>query len=377
MAPTVGYDGKFLWSGHSFGSRSGHGVHARCLLKEMIECCPSAMFKVYVLDQDTGLDPRQNCEFIKLPRYATNSILRNLIAYPAELMRSRIDVLLSFSTLPAYTPCRTILLLADLFWLANPGWLPRRIAVPRTFSIRNSVRRADVIITTTEFSRREIVRLLDVPFEKIAVVPHGIRDEFAAPVSSSDLSTAHGRYGIVRPYILSLNDIHPRKNLEGLVQAFEHFKARTGLPHRLVIAGRNLWPYPEFYRCVASSWFANDISVLGYIPSNDVLALYRGADLYVYPSFYEGWGLQVHEAMMAGTPVAVSVNTSMSEIAGNAADTFDPHNPDEMSRSMERILTDREFREMLVARGFEQIKRYSWRNSAEATLAICATLTSM
>ena len=300
--------------------------------------------------------------------------LRNLIAYPIELQRDPIDVLISFSTLPSYAPCKTILLLADVFWLANPGLLPPRIALPRTFATRSSAKRADRIVTTTEFSRREITRILHVPAEKIAVVPHGVRIEFSERLSAARISDVRARYGIGQQYILSLNDIHPRKNLDGLVEAFGRLKSRRGLPHQLVIAGRSLWPYPEFYRCVERSQFAKDIRVLGYVSSEDVLALYQGADLFVYPSFYEGWGLQVHEAMIAGVPVTVANNTTMPEIAGDAADTFDPYDTDDMSRSMERILTDTSLRDTLVARGFERVKRYSWREAAEATLAVCASL---
>jgi len=204
------------------------------------------------------------------------------------------------------------------------------------------------------------------------VVPHGVRTEFARPPSFESVSRLGAQLGLRRPYILSLNDIHPRKNLEGLVKAFEVLKARTRLPHQLVIAGRSLWPYPDFYRRVEQSPFLPDIKVVGYVASEDLLALYQGADLFVYPSFYEGWGLQVHEAMMAGVPTTVADNTTMPEIAGNAADTFDPYDTDDMSRSMERILTNLALRTTLIARGFEQVKRYSWRAAAVATLSVCA-----
>jgi glycosyltransferase involved in cell wall biosynthesis len=376
MALTVGFDGKYLWNGMTFGSHSGHGVHARHLLREMLECSPQRRFRVYALDQTSGIENRSNCEVIPLPRYARSSLLRNMIAYPLELLRHPIDVLLAFSTLPAYLPCKTVLLLADVFWLVDRRWLPAHVALPRTFAVRRSVRRADRIVTTTEFSRREIMRILHVPAEKIVVVPHGVRTEFTRRLSAAEISQLRARYGIGKQYILSLNDIHPRKNLEGLVEAFGRFKSRRGLPHQLVIAGRNLWPYPDFYRRVRSSQFADDIRVLGYVPSEDVLGLYQGANLFVYPSFYEGWGLQVHEAMMAGVPITVANNTTLPEIAGDAADTFDPHDVEDMSRSMERILTDSARREILVSRARERVKLYSWRVAAEATLAVCANLSS-
>lgn len=372
MTLTIGYDGKFLWQGSSFGSRSGHGVHARHLLKEMLGCWQEEQFKVYTLDAGAGIDLQPNCQIVPLPRYARSSLLRNLIAYPVELARHPVDVLISFSTLPAYTPCKTVLLLADIFWLANPGWLPPHIALPRTLATKSSVKRADRIVTTTQFSRREIMRILNVPPEKIVVVPHGVRTEFSGRLPADRILKVGARYEIGPQYILSLNDIHPRKNIEGLVEAFGLLKSRSKLPHQLVIAGRNLWPYPALNRCIANSPFADDIKLLGYVPSEDVLALYQGASLFVYPSFYEGWGLQVHEAMIAGVPVTVANNTTLPEIAGDAAGTFDPHDAADMSRSMEQILTDKVLRDTLVARGFERVKQYSWRQAGEATLAVCA-----
>lgn len=371
MARTIGFDGKFLWRGKGIGSRSGHGVHACHLLGELLDGAPTDRFRTYVLDKRVDFAPRPNLELVVLPGYAKSSALRNLLALPIELTRRPVDVLLAFSTLPAHAPCKSVLLLADVFWLANPGWLPPHIALPRTVATRRSVKRADLILTTTEFSKREIARILHVPPEKIAVAPHGVRTEFSSRLSQETIRAVRERYGLANRYILSLNDIHPRKNLEGLIEAFALLKSRVGLPHKLVIGGRSLWPYPEFERAVGASAYADDIAVLGYIPPEDVLALYQGAELFVYPSFYEGWGLQVHEAMMAGTPVTVANNTTMPEIAEDAADSFDPYDALDMSRSMERVLTDDVYRETLIAKGLERVKLYSWRKAAEATLAAC------
>lgn len=374
MTVTIGFDGKFLWNGNPFGARSGHGVHARRMLEEMLALRPADHFRIYAMDEDIGVARTENCEVVTLPAYAKSSLLRNLIAYPIELTRRKIDVLLAFSTLPAYAPCKTALLLADIFWLANPGWLPPHIALPRTLALKSSVRRADRIVTTTQFSKREIMRILDVREEKISVVPHGVRSEFAQRLPDEEVEATLARHAVSRPYLLSLNDIHPRKNLEGLVEAFERFKRRSGAPHRLVVAGRSLWPYPAFDERISQSPFRDDIVRLGYVPSDDLQALYQGADLFVYPSFYEGWGLQVHEAMIAGTPVAVADNTTLPEVAGDAALTFNPHDVDDMSRCIERILSDSALRESLVARGHQRVKAFSWRDAAEQTLAVCDEL---
>ncbi|HVN90484.1 MAG TPA: glycosyltransferase family 1 protein [Candidatus Binataceae bacterium] len=376
MSLSIGYDGKFLWQGKSFGSRSGHGVHARHLLESMTEQSPRSDFVVFALDTKIGMDLHPNCKVVTLSRLARSSFFRNLIAYPLTLRHVPVDVMLAFSTLPSFVACKTVLLLADIFWLANPGWLPPHIAIPRTIALRRSVKRADRIITTTEFSRREIMRILKVPAEKIVVVPHGTRTEFAERLAPIRINSILDQYHIKAPYILSLNDIHPRKNLGGLVEAFNRLKARTRLPHQLVIGGRTLWPYPEFHQRVARSRFARDIRVLGYVPTQDVLALYQGSDLFVYPSFYEGWGLQVHEAMIAGVPIAVANNTTLPEIGGNAVESFDPHNPDDMSHAMEKVLVDRDLRDSLITKGYERVKLYSWQDAANRTLSVCYDLVS-
>ena len=291
MALTVGYDGKFLWQGKSFGSRSGHGVHARQLLKEMLECWPQGRFKVYALDDEVGIDHRPNCQVVTLPRYARSHSCAP-VAYPIELKRHPVDVLLSFSTLPAYAPCKTVLLLADVFWLANPGWLPSHIALPRTLATRSSVKRADRIVTTTEFSRREIMRILHVPSEKIVVVPHGVRTEFTERLSAARISDVRTRYSIGPQYILSLNDIHPRKNLEGLVEAFGRLKSRSGLPHQLVIAGRSLWPYPDSIAALRAVHSRMTSGFSAMCRPGTCWRSTKGPALFVYPSFYEGWGLR-------------------------------------------------------------------------------------
>lgn len=185
-------------------------------------------FSVYLIAADAGLPRQNNFAYIELPQLARSSTLRNLVAYPRELARRPVDVMLSYSTLPAFLKCRTVLLLADIFWMTNPQWLPRRYAVPRTLATRASVKRADRIVTTTEFSKREIMRYLNVPEERIAIVPHGIKNALRARLDREFIDRVRRKYGIGRDFILSINDLHPRKNLVGLVRAYEACARRSG-----------------------------------------------------------------------------------------------------------------------------------------------------
>ena len=370
----IGYDGKFLWRDAPFGAKSGHGVHAIELLRQMMALDRQSGFSVYLIAADGRLPRQDNFAYVELMGLAGSSIWRNLVSYPLELARRPVDVMLSYSTLPAFLKCRTVLLLADIFWIANPQWLPRRYAVLRTLATQASVKRADRIVTTTEFSKREIMRYLGVPEQRISIVPHGIRDALRARLDYGAIDQVRRKYGIERDYILSINDIHPRKNLVGLVRAYEVARKTSGFAHQLVLVGRTLWKYPEFTAAVERSPYCRDILLPGYVAEADIAALYQGAKLFVYPSFYEGWGLQVHEAMCAGTPVAVANNSTMPEIAGGAAAEFDPYNIDDMAQCLRRVLEDANLRASMVARGLEHVQRYSWANAARQTLEICHEL---
>ena len=371
MRLTIGFDGKFLPRNAGSGSMSGNGVHARELLSHLLSMDRENRYRVYLPMRSADDRLPEGCDPVRLPGYARSSMLRNVFAYRAELSRRPVDVLLCFYHVPLGTRCRTVLLLPDVFWVAHPEWLPWWMAFPRAVSVRRSVAAADRIVTTTRFSRDEIVRLFGVPESRIAIVPHGVRADFRERMPQQRIEAVKEKIGTGAEYVLSVNDIHPRKNLVGLVEAFSSLKSRTGLPHRLVVAGRTLWRYPEFFDAVERSRWRSDIVLAGYVDAQDVIPLYQGASLFVYPSYYEGWGLQVHEAMSAGVPLAIANNTTMPEISGGAAGEFDPYDVEEMAQCMIRILGDADLRASMVRRGLEEVMKYSWEAAARRTLDVC------
>ena len=371
----IGYDGKFLFKDAQFSSKSGYGVAAVETLRQILARDRASDFSVYLIAPDRDLPRQDNASYVVLPGLARSSLLRNLVAYPVELARRPVDVMLSYTTLPAFLRCRSVLILADIFWMANPQWLPRRFAVPRTLATRASARRADRIVTHTEFSKREMVRHLGVPEDRIIVLPLGVRNTQGERVAPDVVERVCRKYGIAQDFILSINEIHPRKNLVGLIRAYDRARAAARFSHQLVLVGRTLWKYPEFFATVNESPYRNDIVLPGYVPREDIPALYQGATLFVYPSFYEGWGLQVHEAMCAGTPVAIANNTSMPEVAGSAAAAFDPYDVADMADCIRHLVENRERRTTMVAKGFEQVKRFSWDHMARGMLEICRELT--
>jgi len=184
------------------------------------------------------------------------------------------------------------------------------------------------------------------------------------------LAEVRRRDGLRGPYILFVGNLEPRKNLVRLIEAFGRLKARHTLPHQLIVAGKRGWLYRSIFEAVERLGLRDDVIFTGYVPAEDLPALYAMADLFAFPSLYEGFGLPVLEAMACGTPVLTARTGSLPEVAGEAAWYVDPLDVEALADGMARILTDPGTRADLVDRGLLQAKRFTWAKTAAATLDI-------
>jgi glycosyltransferase involved in cell wall biosynthesis len=361
----IGYDAKYIWQDETYCGKSGYGVMGEEILRNIMKVDDENEYTVYLIEENSKLPGKPNFQFKTLSSPLNKSnLLRNIFPVPAELRRHPVDLFFTFTTTPWWVKCKIVLFISDIFWIAHPEWLPKKIVIPATIATRISLKRADQIITPTEFSKREIVRLMGVPEDKVTVSYHGIRPQYLEREDPQFIEQVKKEYGIEGNYILSINDIHPRKNMEGLVDAFCHLKEKEGIDHKLVLVGRSLWPYPSLFKKIEKSPFKKDIFLPGYIPSAHVRPLYQGASLFVYSSFYEGWGLQVHEAMCSGIPVAISNSSTLPEISGDAAVEFDPHDSQDMARAIFKVLDDPQLQKEMIRKGLEEVKKYSWEKCA-------------
>jgi hypothetical protein len=217
---------------------------------------------------------------------------------------------------------------------------------------RISVERADRIAAFSHHTKTEIIRHLNVPEEKIVVIPHGIQERYLDRIDTPLIDAVKAKYGIAGEYILSINDIHPRKNIEGLNDAFLYLNETHDIPHQVVLVGQSLWRHESVFQSALSGRYGARIIMTGYVSDEDLAPLYQGASVFVYPSFYEGWGLLVHEAMASGVPVAISNRSSLPEIAGDAALKFDPSDSRGIAEVILTILSDPAMRQDLVRRGY-------------------------
>jgi glycosyltransferase involved in cell wall biosynthesis len=226
-------------------------------------------------------------------------------------------------------------------------------------------------VADSQATRADLIREYQVSESKVHVVYLG-RDESLAPVRDPQiLEGARARYGIGPRYLLYVGTLQPRKNLDRVVEGFARLAATPGMHSvQLVLAGKRGWLYGTLFSQVARRGLEGRVLFPGYVDETDLAALYSGALGYVYPSLYEGFGIPVLEAQACGVPVMTSNNSSLPEVAGDAALLVDPTDVDAISEAMLQLATDDALRATLIERGFANVKRFSWEKCARETLEV-------
>jgi glycosyltransferase involved in cell wall biosynthesis len=260
-----------------------------------------------------------------------------------------------------HTP--VVLTLCDIIYYINPAACPSWIGHQYArFMIRAAARKARRIITLSEHSKRDLILHLGCPQEKIAVVHPAIDSEIFRPQDSASVEAVKRKFGIARPYLFYTGNHEPRKNLERLVGAFCSLSNRKKF--QLVLGGRIDPRRQAFYDSLADLIASGDVILSGEIPEPDLPVLYAGAELFVFPSEYEGFGLPPLEAMATGVPVVCSDATSLPEVVGDAAALFDPGSTQEMAAAIARVLNSNLLAEELREKGLERVRRFSWGTGA-------------
>ncbi len=232
---------------------------------------------------------------------------------------------------------------------------------------------ADAILTNSETTKRDIVDRLRISAEKIHVTHLGA-DESFCPLEKEGIQPVLERHGIQQPYLLFVGSLEPRKNLETLILAFNRLKEKEHIPHQLVLAGQKGWLYEPIFRAIESSPYRSDIVLTDYLAEGDLPALMNGAEVFVYPSYYEGFGLPVLEALQCGTPVVTSNVSSLPEIGGEACLYADPHSSDSIGDQIRMAIQNPDLRKSLSEKGIARAKQFSWDKCAWETLAVYENL---
>ncbi len=290
---------------------------------------------------------------------------------PVELFTGRVDVFHSPDfTLPPVWRARTVVTIHDLSFIRHPECFSKPLLEYLLASVPRAVRRADFLLADSASTRQDLIELLGAAPERVAVVYPGVEAHFGPAEDAARLEACLARYAVRRPYILGVGTLQPRKNFARLIRAYHLLRQRHGIPHRLVIAGAKGWLFEEIEETIRTLRLEEWVQITGFIPDEDLPALYQGADVFAFPSLYEGFGIPVLEALACGTPVVASNTSSLPEAAGEAALLVDPEDVEALAEALWRLLVDSPLRNALRARGFEQVKRFSWAGSAQKVRSI-------
>lgn len=238
--------------------------------------------------------------------------------------------------------------------------------VPRTLSV------ADKIIAVSRSTKNDLIEEYGVEEERIAVIYNGVDDNYCVLDEAEDLEETKAEYELPDRFILYLGTLEPRKNLKRLIKAYSIIRDKASIPDevKLVLAGGKGWLYDDIFELVEKKGLEDQVIFPGYIAGEHLVELYNLAELFAYPSLYEGFGLPSLEAMACGTPVVTSNVSSLPEVVGDAAITIDPYDVDELAEQMANVVTSRDLSQNLIEKGKERVDKFSWRKTAEETLKV-------
>lgn len=360
MTARIGIDARKL---HDFGI----GTYIRNLLKQLARIDQATEYILLCRPGDMAVVNELGMNFRAVPEPSGHYSLAEQVHIPIVLHRERVDLFHEpHYVLPPLTQCKAIVTIHDVIHLLFPEYLSGRLAhaYART-CLWAAAKRADRILTVSETSKHDILRRIKVPAEKITVIYNAIDERFSVEPSREQIQRVRERYQLDDQFVLYVGNIKPHKNLERLIHAF-HLLRAGGFNHlRLLIIGDEISKYSALRRAVHVHKLHKEVRFLGFVPIETLAVLYRLADVFVFPSLYEGFGLPPLEAMASGAPVVTSNVSSLPEVVGDAALLVDPYDPESIADGMRQVLTNEELRETLRARGFEQAQRYSWQRSIE------------
>jgi glycosyltransferase involved in cell wall biosynthesis len=299
-------------------------------------------------------------------------LIRIPLTLSAELRKNPVDVLHVQFTSPPFSPCPVVVSIHDLSFEHLPQTFKWRSRKQLRITVRRSARAAAQVVTLSQYARNDLVSTYRLKPEKVNVIPLAAPSHFRWTSNEQELQRVRQTYGIEGEYILSVGAIQPRKNLSRLIAAYSRLRgAKPGgkLP-KLVLVGKCAWLYEETLRTIRELGVTDSVVLTGYVPQADLPPLYSGTLCFVYPSYFEGFGLPPLEAMQCGAPVIVGNRTSLPEVVGNAGLLVDPFDVDDIASAIQRLIADSGLRTTLRAQGLERAKLFDWQKTARQTLAV-------
>lgn len=302
--------------------------------------------------------------------------------FPFLLRRDKPDVLfMPIQMLPFLKAKnqKSVVTIHDLAFLLYPETFPAKDAFLHKLYVREAITKADHLIAITEATKQDIIKFYKINPDKITVVYHGVdKDRFRLMQEGEEnlVADVKSKYNITKPYILYIGNVQPRKNIQGLIKAYQKLRKTTDHNYQLVIAGAKAWLVEDVMKEIGDD-YREDIIFTGRFEDAELSPLLWGSDLFVLPSFYEGFGLPILEAMACGVPTVVSNTPSLVEVGGEASLSFDPHNIDDMAKVLDNIISNPDLRQKMRVQGLERVSEFSWNRCAKETIQVIKEVNSL
>lgn len=360
---------RFSIDAHAIGRNlTGNEVYIRNLIHGFATLDAESEFIAYVSEAEAqrSLPPG-----FRSRRVARNPFVRLGWDLTRCVRADRPDLLHVQYTAPLNCSSNIVVSVHDVSFVEHPEYFPPARAFQLRTTVERTVRRASCVLTPSDYSARAIRRAYNLPDEQVVVTPNGVSSQFRPLPRERALPVVRKRFGIPGPYIFTVGDLQPRKNQVGLIDAFERLIETTPmLPHHLVLAGQDSWYGGQVKSKAARSRYRDRIHFTGFVTDDELLQLYVGCDVFAFPSFYEGFGLPILEAMACGRAVVCSATTACGEVADSAALLFDPRDTVDMMQALRDLLVDPELRARIERLGIARAGQFQWRNAARKTLDV-------
>ena len=352
------------------GRKSGVGYYTESLLAAIMRLEPGHRYVLFS-NRDMGEGWRQiGSETVHVGRGFPVRAVWMQAMLPGTLRRMRPDLCHFTNYLaPLYSPCPYVVTMYDMSVFLTPRLHNAKKRLLDRTLIPLVARRAGAILTISQSARKDIMRCLRVPKEKVHVVMGAASERFRPVTDLAQVNEVRAQHRLEAPYILYVGTIEPRKNLPRLVGAFALLKAE-GAPHKLAIVGQDGWGVEPLHAEIERLGLEHEVILTGYVPSDDLPALYSGAAAMAFPSLYEGFGLPVIEAMACGAPVVTSHSSALAEVAGDAALLVDPLSVGSIAGALHRVLNEPGLGAELSCRGQARATQFTWEKTARATFDV-------
>jgi len=336
-----------------------------------------------------GTPARYSHELPKTPSFQMRSvplsdralaILWHRLRLPlwVELATGAVDIFHSPDfVLPPVRRAKTMLTVHDLSFIRYPQCADANLRAYLSQVVPRSVHRADLVLADSQSTKDDLVELLDVAPNRIEVVYPGVEERFRPIKDQAYLEQVRKRYNLPPRFILGLGTLQPRKNFTRLIEAFASMQVGKYASLHLAIAGGKGWLYEEIFATVERLGLEEKVVFPGFVADEHLPALYNLADLFAFPSLYEGFGLPPLEALACGTPVVTSDASSLPEVVGQAGLMVKATDVEALAQAMQRVLEDNALREEMIARGLQQAKKFTWEKAAAKLLSLYEAISNI